>query len=218
MLKAVSMVACGLVVRGRALWSLWTGQVPDAIGLVGMAVIGLAGVLAALDALRQRIPVTAQAVRNGLAMVELPGRFQIVPGNPTLVLDVAHNPHSVAALAENLDAMGFYPGTHAVFGAMADKDLAAMLERIAPLIDHWHLTDLPLPRAIKAAALDALLQAHPGCRGKVAGRHASPMDALRAAVSAADPADRIVVFGSFYTVGGVLQDGVPRMSAKHLSA
>jgi dihydrofolate synthase/folylpolyglutamate synthase len=42
------------------------------------------------------------------------------------------------------------------------------------------------------------------------------MEALRAAVSAADPADRIVVFGSFYTVGGVLQDGTPRLSAKHL--
>ena len=66
--------------------------------------------LAALEALRQRLPVTAQAVRNGLALVELPGRFQIVPGQPALVLDVAHNPHSVAALAANLDAMGFYPG------------------------------------------------------------------------------------------------------------
>jgi len=78
--------------------------------------INASGVLAALDALRQRIPVTAQAVRNGLAMVELPGRFQIVPGQPVLVLDVAHNPHSVAALAANLDAMGFYPTTHAVLG------------------------------------------------------------------------------------------------------
>jgi dihydrofolate synthase/folylpolyglutamate synthase len=184
--------------------------------------VNASGVLAAVEALRGRLPVTAQAVRNGLALVELPGRFQIVPGTPTLVLDVAHNPHSVAALAENLDAMGFYPGTHAVFGAMADKDLGAMLERIAPLIDHWHVTDLPLPRASSAAALAALLDTHPatapGGKSRVAGRHATPMDALRAAVSAADPADRIVVFGSFFTVGGVLQDGVPRMSAKHLSA
>ena len=184
--------------------------------------VNASGVLAAVEALRARLPVTAQAVRNGLALVELPGRFQIVPGTPTLVLDVAHNPHSVAALAENLDAMGFYPGTHAVFGAMADKDLPAMLERIAPLIDHWHVTDLPLPRASTAQALADLLDRHPatapGGKSRVAGRHASPIDALRAAVSAADPADRIVVFGSFYTVGGVLQDGVPRMSAKHLSA
>jgi len=48
--------------------------------------------------------------------------------------------------------------------------------------------------------------------------HASPMEALRAAIAAADPADRIVVFGSFYTVGGVLQDGIPRLDAKHLNA
>jgi len=184
--------------------------------------VNASGVLAAIEALRPRLPVTAQAVRNGLAMVELPGRFQIVPGTPTLVLDVAHNPHSVAALTENLDAMGFYPTTHAVFGAMADKDLGTMLERIAPLIDRWHVTDLPLPRASSADALAQMLDSHPatapGGKSRVAGRHASPMDALRAAVSAADPADRIVVFGSFYTVGGVLQDGVPRLSAKHLAS
>jgi dihydrofolate synthase/folylpolyglutamate synthase len=184
--------------------------------------VNASGVLAAVEALRPRLPITAQAVRNGLAMVELPGRFQIVPGTPTLVLDVAHNPHSVAALAENLDAMGFYPTTHAVFGAMADKDLGAMLERIAPLIDRWHVTDLPLSRASSADALAQLLDAHPatapGGKSRVVGRHASPMEALRAAVSAADPADRIVVFGSFYTVGGVLQNGVPRLAAKHLAS
>ena len=183
--------------------------------------VNASGVLAALESLRERLPVTAQAVRNGLAMVELPGRFQIVPGTPTLVLDVAHNPHSVAALAENLDAMGFYPTTHAVFGAMADKDLDAMLARIAPLIDHWHLTGLPLARASTAEDLAQRLNAYaataPAGRSRVAGCHATPLEALQAAVSAADPADRIVVFGSFFTVGGVLQHGVPRLSAKHLA-
>lgn len=179
--------------------------------------VNASGVLGAVEALRSKLPVTAQAVRNGLALVELPGRFQIVPGTPTLVLDVAHNPHSVAALTENLDAMGYYPTTHAVFGAMADKDLGAMVERIAPLIDRWHLTDLPLPRASTAAALAETLKAHPAtAKSTVAGCHANPMEALQAAVSHADPADRIVVFGSFFTVGGVLQDGVPRLSAKHL--
>jgi dihydrofolate synthase / folylpolyglutamate synthase len=179
--------------------------------------VNASGVLGAVEALRSRLPVTAQAVRNGLALVELPGRFQIVPGTPTLVLDVAHNPHSVAALTENLDAMGYYPTTHAVFGAMADKDLGAMIERIAPLIDRWHLTDLPLPRASTAAALAEALREHPAtAKSTVAGCHANPMEALQAAVSHADPTDRIVVFGSFFTVGGVLQDGVPRLSAKHL--
>jgi len=179
--------------------------------------VNASGVLAALEALRQRIPVTAQAVRNGLAMVELPGRFQIVPGQPVLVLDVAHNPHSVAALAENLDAMGFYPTTHAVFGAMADKDLAPMLARVNPLMDRWYFTDLPLPRAASAASLEQAWQAQNSRKDVASSVHADPMAALKAAIEAADPADRIVVFGSFYTVGGVLQDGIPRLQAKHLS-
>lgn len=179
--------------------------------------INASGVLAALDALRQRIPVTAQAVRNGLAMVELPGRFQIVPGQPVLVLDVAHNPHSVAALAANLDAMGFYPTTHAVLGAMADKDLLPMLQKVNPMVDKWYFTDLPLPRAAKAADLQHAWQTQNTRTDTASSVHADPMQALQAAIDAADPADRIVVFGSFYTVGGVLKDGIPRLQAKHLS-
>lgn len=180
--------------------------------------LNAAGVLAAIETLRARLPVTAQAVRTGFVLVELPGRFQIVPGRPTLVLDVAHNPHSVAALAVNLDAMGFYPRTHAVFGAMADKDLSTMLARIAPLIDRWYLTDLPLPRASRAADLRSLVEALPGAIARETSTHASPREALAAALSAVDPADRIVVFGSFYTVGGVLQDGLPKLAAPHLAA
>jgi dihydrofolate synthase / folylpolyglutamate synthase len=178
--------------------------------------INASGVLAALEALRDKLPVTAQAVRNGLALVELPGRFQIVPGQPALVLDVAHNPHSVAALAANLDAMGFYPTTHAVFGAMADKDLAPMLKKMGPLVDRWYFTDLPTPRAQTAANLQSQWQAQELRRDVAASTHSAPMEAFNAAVAAADPADRIVVFGSFYTVGGVLEHGVPRLQAKHL--
>ena len=161
-------------------------------------------------------------MRAGLALVELPGRFQIVPGQPTLVLDVAHNPHSVAALTANLDAMGFFPTTHAVFGAMADKDLAPMLARIGPVIDRWYFTSLPTPRAEAAAVLqqkwNAVQMAAGGRRPVTTSLHASPEQALAAAVAAADPADRIVVFGSFYTVGGVLQHGTPRLEAKHLAS
>ena len=178
--------------------------------------VNAAGVLAALTALRDKLPVTAQAVRNGLAFVELPGRFQIIPGQPQLVLDVAHNPHSVAALAANLDAMGFFPTTHAVFGAMADKDLGPMLARVNPLIDKWYFTDLPTPRAESAANLQAKWRAQNTRTDVVCANFANPVTALQAAIDAAEPADRIVVFGSFYTVGGVLQNGVPRLLAKHL--
>jgi dihydrofolate synthase / folylpolyglutamate synthase len=186
--------------------------------------------IAALETLRDRLPITAQAVRTGLTLVELPGRFQIVPGQPTLVLDVAHNEQAVAALALNLDAMGFFPRTHAVFGAMADKDIPSLLARMAPLVDVWHFCDLPTGRAAKAAALAESLAAWRQTRapGGTGGRHAGPAevtvhthpgpgDAMAAAVAGCDPADRIVVFGSFLTVGGVLRQGLPRLGAPHLA-
>ena len=206
----------------------WAGRGRRYAGLAYPALRGAnqlmnaSGVLAAFEAIRDRLPVTAQAVRTGLAMVELPGRFQIVPGQPTLVLDVAHNPHSVAALTANLDAMGYFPTTHAVFGAMADKDLAPMLAKVGPLIDRWYFTDLPTPREETAASLQAKWNAVQmvagGQRQVSTSLHANPEAALQAAVAAAEPADRIVVFGSFYTVGGVLQHGIPRLGAKHLEA
>ncbi len=180
--------------------------------------VNAAGVLACLAALRQRLPVTAQAVRNGLAFVTLPGRFQIIPGQPTLVLDVAHNPHSVAALAANLDAMGYFPTTHAIFGAMADKDLTRMLARVNPLIDKWYFTDLPTPRAESATSLLDKWQAQNTRKVATALTCANPRQALQLAIAAADPADRIVVFGSFYTVGDILAEGVPRLDAKHLNS
>lgn len=216
---------------GDQLQWAWSGRGRRYSGLAYPALRGAnqllnaSGVLAALTGLRARLPVTAQAVRNGLAMVSLPGRFQIVPGQPALVLDVAHNPHSVAALTVNLDAMGFYPRTHAVLGAMADKDLSAMLARVAPLVDVWYFCDLPTPRAASAEQLAQSFTAWQSQAANEAERQRrvtvacfkNPQEALDAAALAADPADRIVVFGSFYTVGGVLQNGVPKLSAKHLS-
>jgi dihydrofolate synthase/folylpolyglutamate synthase len=197
----------------------WSGRDRRYAGLAYPALRGAnqlvnaAGVLAALESMRPRLPVTAQAVRNGLALVALPGRFEIVPGQPALVLDVAHNPHAVAALALNLDAMGFYPVTHAVFGAMADKDLAPMLQRMDPLVDRWHFTDLPTPRAASGAALQAAWRAASRRPDATSQVHASPEQALRAAEADATPTDRIVVFGSFFTVGGVLAHGTPRLQA-----
>ncbi len=205
----------------RQQWA-WRGRAQRFNGLAYPALRGAnqllnaAGVLAVFEALRDRLPINAQAVRNGLAMVALPGRFQIIPGQPALVLDVAHNPQSVAALANNLDQMGFFPQTHAVFGAMRDKDLPGLLAHLAPLVDHWHLTDLPLARGASAADLAQAVRAASGARVVTTRVHATPEAALRAAALAADPADRIVVFGSFYTVGGVLKNGLPRLAARHL--
>jgi dihydrofolate synthase/folylpolyglutamate synthase len=209
----------------RQQWS-WSGRGRrwNALGYPALRganqLLNAGAALAALETLRDRVPVTAQAVRLGLASVELPGRFQIVPGQPALVLDVAHNAQSVAGLALNLDQMGFFPRTFAVFGAKHDKDLAGIIGKIAHLVDDWHVTDLPIARAAKAGELAACVQASAGPRpGGGAPRvsvHDSPSEALAAALAAADPADRIVVFGSFFTVGGVLKDGPPRLVGRHL--
>ncbi len=180
--------------------------------------VNAAGVLAALTALRDQLPVTAQAIRNGLAMVEFAGRFQIIPGSPSLVLDVAHNPHSVAALAANLDAMGYFPRTHAVFGAMADKDLAPMLGRMNPLVECWYFTDLPTARAASGVDLMQAWQAQNTRKDVSAQAFSDPQSALQEALGRADPTDRILVFGSFYTVGGVLQQGIPRLYGAHLAS
>ena len=211
----------------RQQWQ-WSGREKRFSGLAYPALRGVnqllnaSGVLAVFEALHQRLPISAQAVRTGLALVELPGRFQVLPGQPALVLDVAHNPHAVAALAQNLDQMGFFPRTRAVFGAMADKDLAAIFAKMAPLIDSWHFTNLEIPRAATAEALAKQFDyLRTGGAFKTPPnveihQHAQPLDALDAAAAAADPADRILVFGSFYTVGGVMKNGVPRLSAAKL--
>jgi dihydrofolate synthase/folylpolyglutamate synthase len=170
--------------------------------------LNASAVIAALCALRDRIPVSAQDIRNGFALVELPGRFQVLPGQPTIVLDVAHNPHAASALAQSLDKMGYHPYTYAIFGAMADKDIEGVVRPMLGLIDHWFCTELPTPRAASATALAATLVAAgvSANRGKEGGieTHLSPSEAYQNAISRASEGDRIVVFGSFYTVAGVM--------------
>ena len=163
--------------------------------------------LAALEALKDRLPLGAQEVRNGLVMIDLPGRFQVLPGKPTVILDVAHNPHAAATLQQNLGNMGFHPYTYAVFGAMQDKDIDGVISKLKDQIDHWCITDLPLPRAARAGRIQELLieknvlsdpQRSIQCFD-------NPADAYRYALSKAGENDRIVVFGSFLTVAGVIE-------------
>ncbi len=196
----------------RQQWS-WAGREQRRSGLAYPALRGAnqllnaSGVLAVLEAMRDRLPVSQQAVRQGLATVELPGRFQVLPGRPAVVLDVAHNPHAAAHLAENLDNMGFFPETWAVFGAMRDKDLAGIIGHLRGRIDHWLVTDLPLPRAATGTELLAALAGAgiaPGTsRGEVSA-WAAPREALAHARGRAGEGDRIVAFGSFLTVADIL--------------
>ncbi len=162
--------------------------------------------LAALEALRDRLPLGAQEIRSGLVMVDLPGRFQVLPGKPTVILDVAHNPHAAATLHQNLDNMGFHPYTYAVFGAMMDKDIAGVINQLKNQIDHWCVTDLPLPRAATAKHIEKTLieQNVLDAKEKSIQCFESPADAYTYALSKAGENDRIVVFGSFLTVAGVI--------------
>lgn len=172
--------------------------------------LNAAGALAALEALEHRLPVPQQAVRQGLLQATLPGRFQIVPGQPTLILDVAHNPHAAAVLSQNLDNMGFFPYTHAVFGMLGDKDVDTVIERMKDRVDHWYCVELPGPRALSAAALAERLRAAGAGQGKDQSVTVcdNPAAGLAAARGKASDGDRIVVFGSFLTVAGVLSHGV----------
>ncbi len=168
--------------------------------------INASAALAALESLRAVLPVSAQDIRLGLANVELPGRFQVLPGKPAIVLDVAHNPHAAAVLAQNLGNMGFFPYTYAVFGAMHDKDIDGVLHHLKGEIDHWCVTDLPLPRAASAEQLEAALR-HAGVEDGADSsvtRYTSPAGAFRDALKRASENDRIMVFGSFHTVAGVM--------------
>ena len=168
--------------------------------------LNASAVIAALIAIRDRLPVGAQEIRNGMAWVELPGRFQVLPGQPTIILDVAHNPHASAALAQNLENMAYHPYTIAVFGAMADKDIDGVLKPMMDKIDFWYLCDLPTPRAASAESLAARLRSLGFKEGADSGIEvfSSPALAYESALKKAGEGDRISVFGSFYTVAGVL--------------
>ncbi|QYD72363.1 bifunctional tetrahydrofolate synthase/dihydrofolate synthase [Paraburkholderia edwinii] len=168
--------------------------------------INTSAALAGLEALRDRLPVSAQDIRLGLANVELPGRFQVLPGKPSIVLDVGHNPHAAAVLAQNLGNMGYFPYTYAVFGSMRDKDIAGVLAHLKGEIDHWCVTDLPTPRGASAEQLEAALRDAGVADGADSSitRFASASEAFQDALKRASDNDRIIVFGSFFTVAGVM--------------
>jgi dihydrofolate synthase/folylpolyglutamate synthase len=172
--------------------------------------------LAALEVLRLALPVGAQEIRTGLVTVELPGRFQVLPGRPTVILDVAHNPHAASALALNLGNMGFHPYTYAVFGVMQDKDIAGVVTPMAQYVDHWCIAELPSPRSAHTGDLAATIAGLSPDDGKPGERSitefADPASAFANAMSRAGENDRIVVFGSFYTVAGVM---AARKSSSH---
>ena len=200
----------------RQQWA-WAGREQRRGGLAYPALRGAnqlqnaAGVLAALEAVRDRLAVTAQDVRRGFAGLTLPGRFQVLPGRPVVVLDVAHNPHAAAHLAHNLRSMGFFRRTWGVFGMLSDKDIDGVIAHMLPVVERWICCSLPGPRGSSAAALaarlrDAGVTAHSEDDPAVACVPTAA-DAVALARERAGQNDRIVVFGSFLTVADALAGG-----------
>lgn len=161
-----------------------------------------AGVVMVLSCLQIRYPVSQQALRSGLLQVRLPGRFQVLPGRPLQVLDVAHNAQAIAQLAASVQQQTCPGRTLALLGMLQDKLDDNLLHPLCPWVDHWYLVSLAAPRAATAQSLqDALLAA--GCNAP-----STLYDDLARAYAAASGAlqenDRLIIFGSFYTVGGIL--------------
>ena len=151
--------------------------------------------VALLDALR----VPELAIREGLARARWPGRLQRIPGRPEILLDGAHNPAGAQALAEHLKARGVRPVL--VFGALADKDWPAMVAALAPCARDAIVTRVPSPRAADPQEV-ARAFSMSGIFGMVVEE---PGHALRTAEGVAGPDGVVLVTGSLYLVGDVLQ-------------
>lgn len=195
-------------VRGDGAWTGWAGETEFA-GLPFPALKGehqlsnCSAALAALHELRVRLPVSPGAIRAGIASASLAGRFQLLPGRPAVVLDVAHNPHAAKSLAENLAGLPSTGRTWAVLGMLKDKDAAGVVRALRGQIDVWGLADVDGPRGAKAVDLAPVLRAQ-GIGGELTC-HRTPGEAFARLRRRAALDDRIVVFGSFHTVADVMR-------------
>ena len=165
-------------------------------------VTNAAAALMALESLDDRFPVTQAQIREGLHEAAVPGRFQVLPGRPMRVLDVAHNPQAAAALVATLKQQPVNGKTLAVFGILRDKPVVEIVRIMQDVVDAWYAATLDAPRGATAAELVAGL-ANAGVAENVSG-YPDVGSAYAAAARDAKGDDRIVVFGSFYTVGAIL--------------
>ena len=153
---------------------------------------------------RSRLNIPAAAITRGLGEVQLEGRFQWVPpgaATPGWILDVAHNPDAARVLARNLKGHPVAGKTLAVCGILADKDAAGIASLLDPCIDAWWCASVDGARGRSGEDLAKAVEAE--VAGAVVATD-SVASACAAALMSAGPLDRIVVFGSFHTVGPAL--------------
>ncbi|MDH3281026.1 MAG: bifunctional tetrahydrofolate synthase/dihydrofolate synthase [Gammaproteobacteria bacterium] len=177
---------------------------PNIVG--DIQVQNAAGVIMAIDQLQPRCPIPEGAIARGLRSVVIHGRFQVLAGVPEVVLDVAHNAAAAQVLAENLDAHRCVGRTLAVFGVMRDKDIEAIVAKLAARVDRWFVGSIDDQRGANAGEVgrrvcEVLKTLHVA---EQVSEHGSVRRAFDAARAAASDQDRILVFGSFHTVGDIL--------------
>ena len=160
-----------------------------------------AAVLMVVECLQNRLPINQDAARTGLLSVHLPGRFQVIAGAIPVILDVAHNPEAAGVLAENLRRHPCQGRTLAVLGMLRDKDAEGVAQSLAGQIDCVYAASLGVDRGLQAQELAARVQ---GGGLVVRQEFASVVEAFQQAREEAVSGDRIVVFGSFFTVAAVL--------------
>jgi dihydrofolate synthase / folylpolyglutamate synthase len=168
-----------------------------------------AGVLMAMECLADKLPVNQQQVKAGLLSVSMLGRFQCSTTDSSSalhILDVAHNEDSMACLAELLDEFSCEGKTLAVLGMLEDKEHAKALARISPQISSWYIASLEVPRGMKGADLASVVKDLDS--NAVVSDFPNVKEAIKAADSVAINADRVVIFGSFYTVEFAMQLGI----------
>ncbi|KQQ84988.1 bifunctional folylpolyglutamate synthase/dihydrofolate synthase [Xanthomonas sp. Leaf131] len=159
-----------------------------------------AAAIAAMQALPVDVPDAAWA--QGITSAQVAGRLQRIDVDGVQVLlDVGHNPQAARALSEALGAQAHAGSTHAIYAALADKDVLGVVEAVAAQIDHWTLAGLDGARGQSAEALQQRLQGSAAAQALCQRDVAS---ALRAVLASAKPGDRVLVFGSFHTVADAL--------------
>ncbi|PWC10186.1 bifunctional tetrahydrofolate synthase/dihydrofolate synthase [Brenneria roseae subsp. americana] len=177
-------------------WS-WQNKQRELSGLP-MPNVPLANAATALAALNYSpLNVSEEAIRQGVKQALLPGRFQIVREKPMLILDVAHNPHAAAYLANRLATLPKAGKIRAVVGMLADKDIAGTLGYLQPLVDEWYCATLEGPRGATAAQLAEHLNQ---CQS-----FSDVASAWRQAMAVSTEQDTVIVCGSFHTVAHVLE-------------
>lgn len=147
------------------------------------------------------LTVSEEALRTGIKSVQLAGRAEHIGYQKhEIVMDVAHNPHGAAFFMQQLPVIPCK--TFAVFAMLADKDIGATLDSCLGRVDAWFIASLDVPRGMSADKLAPLLQA----RGMVVGGSYHTVGAaMRSALALAQSGDRLLVFGSFYTVAAAKQ-------------